>query len=135
MTAGQSTKKPDISFAKDGRRRIFSWIAARGAALKPIKGRLRPLAFGIKKNAAVVFAILLAAGVMEFDYYQERLTREYLRALLIDAARVSSDVDGLDAKLSQLNMKIDVLDAKFDKLQLSAAAAVARPRSAFPRSR
>src|SRR5262245_54493537 len=123
MNAEQSAKKPDISSAKSSAnkesRRTFSWTAGPSAALKRIKGWIRQLAFGIQKNALAVFAVLLAAGAMEFNYYQERLTRDYIQVLLIDAARMSSDMDALDAKLSQLNTKIDALDAKLDKQQLS----------------
>ena len=128
MTAEQSTKRPDISFVKDMRGQILYWIAAAGDALKPLKVRLRPLAVAIKKNAWVIFAVLLTAGVMEFSYYQARLTQDYLRVLLLNGAQINGDIDALDAKLNQLDIKIEALAAKIDKLPVSPAAIPAKPQ-------
>jgi hypothetical protein len=142
MNAGQKHKKPDISFAGDVRGQILSWASAASGTLNPVEFQFRPLMLGIKKYAWVIFAILLAAGIMEFNYYQARLTREYLRALLVGAAQTNGEIDALDAKLNQLtiklealNAKLDSIGAKIDKLPL-ASATQARPRpSIFSRPR
>jgi hypothetical protein len=134
MNTGQSTKKSEISFAKR-RSWIIAWTVAAGHALQPLKRQFRKLGLGIKKHAWAVFAILLAAVVMEFDYYQARLTREYLRAFLVNTAETSGEIDALQAKLNELNMKIDSLNAKLDKPPAaSATAPQAKPKpSIFPK--
>jgi hypothetical protein len=128
MNAGQNNKKPDISFAKGARVRIFSWTRAARGALKPIKFQFRQIAPRLKKHALAVFAILLTVAIMEFNYYQARLTREYLRALLVSAAQINGDIDALEAQLTQLNMKIDALGAKLDKLPLSSSPVQGKTR-------
>jgi hypothetical protein len=128
MNTGQSIGKPGISFAKGARGRISSWTGAAGNALKPVKRQFRELAFGIKRHARAVFAVLLAAAIMEFNYYQARLTRDYLRVFLVNAAEMNGEIDALEAKLNQLNIKIDSLSAKLDKLSLSSPVLQAKPR-------
>jgi hypothetical protein len=143
MNAGQKHKKPDISFARDVRGQILSWASAASGTLNPIEFQLRPLLLGIKKYAWVIFALLLAAGVIEFNYYQARLTREYLRALLVGAAQTNGEIDALDTKLNQLTIKVEALSAKLDnigakvdKLPLASSAIQAKPRpSIFSRPR
>jgi hypothetical protein len=143
MSTGLSTKKPDISFASGVRSGILSWTSAAGGALAPVKLQFRRLVLGIRKHASVIFALLLTAGIMEFNYYQARLTRDYLRAFLVSAAQMNGDIDALDAKLNQLNIKIDAMGAKLDNLgarldKLSAPppAPQSKPRpSIFPRFR
>jgi hypothetical protein len=141
MNAEQNTKKPDISF--DVRGQILSWTGAAGAELKPVKVQFRRLVLNIKKHAWVIFALLLAAGIIEFNYYQARLTRDYVRALLVNVAQTNGEIDALDAKLNQLTIKVDALNAKLDNLgakadkpPLAPSAAPAKPRpSIFPRLR
>jgi hypothetical protein len=136
MNVEQNTKKPDISFATDVHGQSLYWRGAAGRVLKPIKLQFRQLALGIKKHAWVIFAVLLTAGVMEFNYYQARLTRDYVRVLLLNAARINGDIDALDAKLSQLNTKIDALSAKLDKPPVPSSAVSTKPRpSILPRLR
>jgi hypothetical protein len=133
MNAAQNNKKPDISFTKRTLARISSWSGTAGNA---IELQFRRLAFGIKKHAWAVFAVLLAVTIMEFNYYQARLTREYLRVFLVNAAEINGEIDALQAKLNQLNMKIDSLSAKLDKLSLSSSAVQAKPRpSVFSKPR
>jgi hypothetical protein len=89
------------------------------------------MVLGIKKHAWVIFALLLTAAVMEFNYYQARLTREYLRAFLVSAVQMNGEIDALDAKLNQLNMKIDALSAKLDKVSHPPGAVQTKPRPSF----
>jgi hypothetical protein len=127
MDIGQNTKMPESSFAQNVRGQIHSWTGAASGALKTIKFRARrPV--GIRKYAWVIFALLLAAGVIEFNYYQARLTREYLRALLVSTAQTNGDIDALDSRLNQLSAKIEALGAKVDKLPLSSPAIQVKPR-------
>jgi hypothetical protein len=122
MNMGQSTKKSEISFA-ERRSWIVAWTAGAGRTRDAVKRQFRKLALGIKKHAWAVFAVLLAAAVMEFNYYQARLTREYLRAFLVNTAEMSGEMDTLDARLNQLSMKIDSLNAKLDKPPAASSAA------------
>jgi hypothetical protein len=129
MNTGQKTKKPDSSSAESARGRTFSWARAGGGPLKSIKSQFRRVGLGIKKHSWTVFAILLATAVMEFNYYQARLTREYIRAFLVSAAQMNGEADALSAKLDQLNTKIDALSAKLDKPPpASAPAPQAKPK-------
>jgi hypothetical protein len=128
MNTVQSAKKPDISVAKKAGSRALSWSGGVSSALKPVKVQFNRLALAVKKHPWAVFAVLLTAAIMEFNYYQARLTREYFRALLISTAQMNGEIDALDAKLNQLSIKIDILSAKLDKLSPPAQAVQAKPR-------
>jgi hypothetical protein len=133
MNAGQNNNKPNISFTKRALGRISFWGGTAGNA---IELQFRRLVLGIKRNAWAVFAVLLAVTIMEFNYYQARLTREYLRVFLVNTAEMNGEIEALDAKLNQLSMKIDSLNAKLDKLSLSSSALQAKPRpSVFSKHR
>jgi hypothetical protein len=128
MNIGQGFKKPDISSVRNVGNLGLSWTGTASGVLKPIKSQFNRRVLGIKKYPWAVFAVLLTAAIIEFNYYQARLTREYLRAFLVSAAQTNGEIDALDAKINQLNIKLDALSAKLDKLPLSSPAVQARPR-------
>jgi hypothetical protein len=136
MTIEQDAQRTDIPFTEKVRERIFAWIEIVADATNSLAVLFRRFAAGIRKSTWVVFVIVLAGNVIAFNYYQERITRHYLSVLLSDLARMSEDMDTLDAKINQLNERTNDLSAKLGNpaapsasvIPVSPASNLAKPR-------
>ena len=136
MTIEQEAHETDTPFAEKLRERILLWIKAAGGAPDSFSVRLRHMVAGIRKSSWVAFAIMLAANIIAFSYYQERITRYYLSVLLANLVRINGDMDALEAKINQLNQKTDDLSAKLGKPSSSSGISTSpSSNSAKPRSR
>jgi hypothetical protein len=107
MTMEQDAQEMDTSFTIKARERILVWINIVASAPVSLSTRLRRLAAGIGKSTWLVFAIVLAANIIAFNYYQARITRYYISVLLTNIVRLNDDIDTLQTKIDQLNKKTD----------------------------
>jgi outer membrane murein-binding lipoprotein Lpp len=81
---------------------------------------------------ALVFAVLLGANVMAFEYYEARITRDHTHILYTNLARMNEDMGALEAKLNQLSTQISALEAKIDQLTTKTNALAAKPEKPGP---
>ena len=98
-----------------------------GRALTNSKLYLGKSGIGGTTYLALVFAVLLGANVMAFEYYQARITRDHTHILYTNLARMNGDMGALEAKLNQLSAKISALEAKIDQLTTKADAKPEKP--------
>jgi len=98
-----------------------------GRALTNFKLNLGMPGIGRTTYLALVFAVLLAANVMAFEYYQARITRDYIHILYTNLVRMNGEMGALEEKLNQLTTKISALEVKIDQLTTKTDALAAKP--------
>jgi outer membrane murein-binding lipoprotein Lpp len=103
-----------------------------GRALINFKLNLGMSGIGRTTYLALVFAVLLAANVMAFEYYQARVTRDYIQILYTNLARMNGEMGALEEKFNQLSTKISALEAKIDQLTTKTDASAAKPDKPGP---
>jgi hypothetical protein len=136
MTTKQGAQNTASAFAEKVRERLLVWTEIVADARHLLSIWLRRVAGSKRKSTWVTLVIVLAANIVAFNYYQERITRYYLSVLLANLVRMNGDVDALEGKISQLGKKTDELSAKLGNPAPASSPVISMsPASNSPRPR